>query len=171
MFFNKMDILMGLLITNLHWSTFTKNVAYTSKWHVDAVCFVHSTTDRKTFLQRKQIIKVTKKMLTWSQHCGGDAVSDTKGGDCYVVWKVTLLMQVTASPGETQMLVDWSCSLVVVVQAGVWPVVKLVSPAAFPQYCFLHLHFLMRMKSHRQRATELHKAAAAEDIGNTENTF
>jgi hypothetical protein len=104
------------------------------------------------------------QILTWNQHCGGDVVSDTTGAGCYVVQKVTLLGPVIASPGQTQMLVDWSCSPVVVGQVGVWPARKLESLAASPQHHFLLHHSLMRMRSHMQRVTGLHTAAAAEGI-------
>ena len=106
------------------------------------------------------------QILTWSQHCGGDVVSDTTAAGCYVVQKVTPLGQVIASPGQTQMLVDWSCSPVVVVQVGVWPARKLEILAASPQHHFPPHHSLMRMRSHMRRVTGLHTAAAAEGTEN-----
>jgi len=105
------------------------------------------------------------EILTWSQHCGGDVVSDTTGAGCYVVQKVILLGPVTASPGQTQMLVDWSCSPIVVVQVGVWPARKLETLAASHQHHF-PLHHSLMMRSHMRRETGLHTAAAAEGTEN-----
>jgi len=105
------------------------------------------------------------QILTWSQHCGGDVVSDTTGAGCYGVQKVTLLGPVIASPGQTQMLVDWSCSPVEVVQVGVWPARKWETLAASPQHHF-PLHHSLMMMSHMRIETGLHTAAAAEGTEN-----
>lgn len=110
------------------------------------------------------------QIRTWSQHCGADVVSDTTGADCYAVQKVTLLGPVVASPGQTQMLVDWSCSPVVVVQVGVWPAMKLETLAASPQHHF-PLHHSLMMRSHTRRETGLHTAAAAEGTENIQKAL
>lgn len=50
------------------------------------------------------------QLLTWSQHCAGDAASDTTAACCYEAQTARRLELVVASPARTRRWAGWPCS-------------------------------------------------------------